>query len=197
MKQIGQMTVTDWDKHWFDDGVRDARAGRPLYADFTPGFENAEAYKRGYNSVATAKKKKKSNLDGLTNEEAGALPPGAKKYDGGKAPIGRGLINRFPRALQAIALVSEYGARKYGAYDGWEQLPDAKARYNDALGRHDLLASIEGPYDDNDSGLAHWAQRAWNALATLELALRDGTLEMRRGNDIGEDGKPILGSNLK
>lgn len=66
------MTDTDWEKHWFDEGVLDAKAGRPLYTDFSPGFKNAKHYKRGYDSVATAKKKKKSNLYGLTNEEAAA-----------------------------------------------------------------------------------------------------------------------------
>ena len=122
--------------------------------------------------------------------------PGAKKYDGGKAPIGRGLLERFPRALRQVALVSEYGARKYGTYDGWEKLPDAFQRYNDGHGRHDNARYIEGEYDDGDSGLPHLAQRAWNALATLELALRNEMIDERRGNDIGEDGKPVLGSNM-
>lgn len=119
---------------------------------------------------------------------------GAKKYDVGKAPVMQGVMERFPRALQQIALVAEYGRRKYGTFDGWEHLPDAFERYNNALGRHTLLRKTEGEYDVHDSGLPHLAQRAWNALATLELALRDGIIDLVPGNEIGEDG-PVLGSN--
>lgn len=118
----------------------------------------------------------------------------AKKFDTGKAPMAQGVIHRFPRALQQIALVSEYGARKYGAYDGWEKVPDGFNRYNNAHARHDNLRPVEGEYDVSDSGLPHLAQRAWNALATLEMALRDRMIEMTRGNDL-VDGKPVLGSN--
>lgn len=119
---------------------------------------------------------------------------GAKKYDAGKAPVMQGVVGRFPRALEAIALVSDYGRRKYGTFDGWEAVPDAFNRYDDALGRHTLLRRIEGEYDVNDSGLPHLAQRAWNALATLELALREGTVCAVPGNEV-KDGTPVLGSN--
>lgn len=119
--------------------------------------------------------------------------PGVK-HDAGKAPMMRGLLKRFPRALMQIALVSDYGQRKYGTFDGWEAVADAFARYDDAHGRHDALRFIEGEYDESDSGLPHIAQRAWNALATLELALRDERIALTSGNDI-KDGKPVLGSN--
>ena len=91
--------------------------------------------------------------------------PGAKKFDGGKAPLMQGCIQRFPLALEQIARVSDYGRRKYGTYDGWEQLEDARNRYNDAGGRHTVLEASEGSYDVGDSGLPHAAQHAWNALA--------------------------------
>jgi len=120
---------------------------------------------------------------------------GAKKHDIGKAPMMQGCIERFPRAMHQIALVSEYGQRKYGTYDGWEKLDDAFNRYNDAMGRHTLLRRTEGEYDVYDSGLPHLAQRAWNALATLELAIREGVIAVVPGNKIDENGFPILGSN--
>lgn len=126
-----------------------------------------------------------------THEEGEASCDGAIKYDGGKSPVMQGCVQRFPLALQQIALVSEYGRRKYGTYDGWEKLDDAFNRYNDAMGRHILLRKSEGELDAKDSGLPHLAQVAWNALAILEIALREGVFEMTVGNDI-VDGKPVL-----
>jgi len=97
--------------------------------------------------------------------------PGAK-LDAGKSPVMRGAIQYFPRALAAVADVSLHGATKY-AWKGWESVPDGVARYSDALGRHLVLEAAQGPIDP-ETGLAHAAQVAWNALARLELMLRDG-----------------------
>jgi hypothetical protein len=115
----------------------------------------------------------------------------AVKFDDGKAPIFQGFINRFPRAIIGVALVSEYGQRKYGSYDGWERVPNGLARYTDAKFRHAVAQSIDGPYDEYDSGLAHAAQEAWNAMARYEMLLRSGEVKLMRGNDI-VDGKPVL-----
>lgn len=98
--------------------------------------------------------------------------PGSK-LDAGKAPVMRGVIRYFPRALAAVAYVSECGARKY-AWNGWETVPDGQDRYADARGRHELALgrgewSDDGP---NGTGQPHLAQVAWNALAELELRLR-------------------------
>jgi hypothetical protein len=127
-------------------------------------------------------------------EASEVLPAGtAVKFDGGKAPVYQGFLNRFPRAILSVAFVSEYGFRKYGSYDGWEKVPDGLNRYTDAKNRHALLQSIEGAYDEGDSGLAHAAQEAWGAMARLEMLLREKKIEMRRGNEI-KDGKPVLGT---
>jgi hypothetical protein len=96
--------------------------------------------------------------------------PGAK-LDAGKSPVLRGAIHYFPRALAAVADVSDAGARKY-TWNGWESVPDGVARYGDALGRHILKEAIEGP-NDLDTGLLHAAHAAWNCLARLELILRE------------------------
>lgn len=96
--------------------------------------------------------------------------PGAK-LDAGKSPVWRGCLDYFPRALEHVAQVSDFGARKY-AWKGWESVPDGYARYNDALGRHFTYEAKEGLYD-RDSGLLHAAHRAWNALAALELKLKE------------------------
>jgi hypothetical protein len=97
--------------------------------------------------------------------------PGAK-LDDGKSPVMRGAIQYFPRALAAVADISQYGATKY-TWKGWESVPDGVNRYSDALGRHLVLEACEGPIDP-ETGMLHAAQVAWNALARLELMLRSG-----------------------
>lgn len=98
------------------------------------------------------------------------------KLDAGKSPIFQGLVDYFPRACIAVANVSQGGAVKY-AWKGWETVPDGYARYSNALGRHLLAESIEGDYDSGPTGLSpdtlHAAQVAWNAMARLELKLRE------------------------
>jgi hypothetical protein len=110
----------------------------------------------------------------MTETDPNGVPPhtpGAK-LDAGKSPVLRGAIQYFPRALAAVADVSAHGASKY-TWKGWESVPDGVARYSDALGRHLVLEAAEGPVDPA-TGLSHAAQVAWNALARLELMLRDG-----------------------
>lgn len=98
-------------------------------------------------------------------------PPGAVKYDAGKAPVFRGAVAYFPRAIQAVASVSAFGATKY-AWSGWRHVPDGLNRYSDAMVRH-MLAEAEGQDLDPDSGLLHAAHTGWNALARLELILQE------------------------
>jgi len=101
-----------------------------------------------------------------------AKDPGSK-LDTGKAPVLRGAIQYFPRAIRYLAQISEIGSRKY-SWKGWEKVPDGINRYGDALMRHLLAEEIEGSLD-MDTGCLHAAQVAWNAMARLELMLRDGT----------------------
>jgi hypothetical protein len=106
-----------------------------------------------------------------TNDPQEKLGTGAIKYDAGKAPIYRGLLGYFPRAATAVALISEFGARKY-AWNGWEEVGDGLNRYTDAMVRH-LTAEGKGEVLDPDSGHLHAAHVAWGALARLELILRE------------------------
>jgi len=96
--------------------------------------------------------------------------PGAK-LDAGKSPVRRGLLEYFPRACLAIAEVSASGASKY-SWKGWESVPEGVDRYGDAGVRHICKSAIEGEIDP-DYGHLHAAHEAWNALARLELILRD------------------------
>lgn len=93
--------------------------------------------------------------------------PGAK-LDAGKPDAS--LLLMFGRALTEVARVGTFGATKYSR-GGWQHVPNGIERYTAALMRH-LLAENRGVFDD-ESGLLHAAQVAWNALARLELMLRE------------------------
>lgn len=95
--------------------------------------------------------------------------PGAK-LDAGKVPILQGALAYFPNALREVAQVSYVGAKKY-TWKGWESVPDGINRYGNALARHLLATELY----DADTGCLHAAQVAWNALARLELILREQT----------------------
>lgn len=94
--------------------------------------------------------------------------PGAK-LDAGKPDAS--LLLMFGRALEAVAVVGTFGARKY-TRGGWQQVPDGINRYTAAMLRHVLKENHEPR--DLDSGLLHAAHATWNALARLELMLREG-----------------------
>ena len=108
-------------------------------------------------------------MEEFTNDASEKIESGAIKYDGGKAPIYRGAISYFPRAINAVAAVSAFGASKY-AWGGWRGVSDGVNRYSDALVRH-LTYEGKGEDVDPDSGHLHAAHAAWNALARLELML--------------------------
>ena len=73
--------------------------------------------------------------------------------------------------MESVAALSTFGASKY-AWKGWESVPDGYNRYSDALVRH-LIKEGKGEVLDDDSGLSHATAVAWNALARLELMLRE------------------------
>ncbi len=86
----------------------------------------------------------------------------------------RGVIARFPRAILEIAKVSRYGATKHEKPMGdtsYLDVPDAEVNYVEAEVRHLLHEAIHGPVNDDDDGLLHKAQKAWEALADLEVFL--------------------------
>lgn len=105
------------------------------------------------------------------SEENVKVPAGAVKYDAGKAPILKGAIAYFPRAIEAVATVSAFGASKY-AWAGWRHVPNGFDRYSDAMVRH-LVAEAKDEVLDPESGLLHAAHAAWGALARLELLIME------------------------
>jgi hypothetical protein len=85
-----------------------------------------------------------------------------------------GVLNRFPRAILEIARVSAWGCAKYKVLDGdlsFLDSPGAATMYSDAEVRHLLAEFLEGPSNSADGNLLHKAQKAWNALADLEVYL--------------------------
>jgi len=92
------------------------------------------------------------------------------KLDAGKNRLGLVMCG-FARALQEVGKVGTYGAGKY-TDNGWIEVPDGERRYTDAMLRH-LMREAAGEDRDPDTGLRHAAHTAWNALARLDLALRD------------------------
>ena len=108
---------------------------------------------------------KEADPTGKAPNEAGA------KLDAGKTRVAL-MMSGFPRALKAVAEVTTFGAKKYTP-NGWVSVPDGVERYTDAMARHQL-EEFQGEILDQDSGLTHAAHMAWNALARLELMLRNG-----------------------
>lgn len=93
------------------------------------------------------------------------------KFDHGKPLVVKGVLHYFPRAIEAVAGLSEFGATKY-SWEGWRHVPNGIERYREALVRHVLAEQTEGPVDP-ETGLLHATAVAWNALASLELLLRN------------------------
>ena len=93
--------------------------------------------------------------------------PGSK-LDAGKPMAG--LLQDFGLALLEVSKVATFGATKYSR-GGWQYVDDGINRYTDALGRHFLEEKYK-PINHDDGGMMTAAQVAWNALARLELMLR-------------------------
>lgn len=102
-----------------------------------------------------------------------------------KVPIWQGCINYFPRALMEVAKVSEFGAKKHGfqlSDKGFLHPGYTQEMYEDAIARHIVGLITEGEVNVADGNLLHRAQRAWNALASLEKYLIQ--VEQEKANGI-------------
>lgn len=114
--------------------------------------------------VEVARERRQADPNGLDQHSPGA------KVDAGKLRAGL-VLGGFSRALQAVAAVGTFGANKY-TDNGWMSVPNGQARYTDALFRH-LLTEAAGEALDPESNLHHAAHAAWNALARLDLMIRE------------------------
>lgn len=112
--------------------------------------------------------------------------PGAK-LDQNKPDLDL-VLGDFNRALGAVGSVGTFGAAKYSR-SGWLEVPNGIARYSSALLRHYFSNKYEKV--DKDSNLLHLSHLAWNALAILELTLRQE--EKNEKNIKTPFGKPTEG----
>lgn len=85
-----------------------------------------------------------------------------------KADAGKIRPTLVPTQLvRDVAVVREYGNRKYGSADNWKQVEIE--RYRDALCRH-LLAYIDNPTSvDEESGIPHYKHMACNMAFICEM----------------------------
>ena len=90
------------------------------------------------------------------------------KYDSGKAKIGEMLVS-FKRSLLEVCKVYEFGFNKYGK-DNFKNVENGYTRYTNAMIRH-LLKEDSEVYDE-ETELLHASHCAWNALARLEMLLK-------------------------
>ena len=111
-----------------------------------------------------------ARITGETDPSGKDAHESGAKLDAGKNRLGL-VLSSFSRALNGIGEVGTYGANKY-TDNGWVNVDNGVERYTDAMLRHFIAESIEGPVD-LDTGLLHAAQVAWNAMARLDLMLRD------------------------
>lgn len=109
--------------------------------------------------------------------------PGAKA-DAGKL-LPDLVLGGFSRALAEVSAVGTYGAKKYTKY-GWIEVPDGIERYSEALLRH-WLKEKSGEECDPDTALRHAAHLAWNALARLDLMVREAEKETQQVHVVPAD----------
>jgi hypothetical protein len=129
---------------------------------------------------------KEIDPNGIGQHDIGA------KLDKGKPDAS--LLGMFGKALLAVAEVGTYGAEKY-TRGGWEGVSDGINRYTAAMLRH-YFAERYDIYD-SDLPVLHAAQVAWNALARLELMLRenkDETQKERWSKEIDQVNKQLRDS---
>ena len=82
------------------------------------------------------------------------------------------LFRQFPKALEAVVMCSQYGHEKYKETDedylNYTRVDGGSKTYADAGLRHRLEQG-----NDLESGLPHQFHVAWNALAELELWIKE------------------------
>jgi len=89
----------------------------------------------------------------------------ALRYNDGKPPVA--YIFQFPKAIEAVCRVMEFGACKYD--DGnWKKGGKPDAEYLNSLTRH-LLDWCQGDKFDKDSACSLLGHAIWNLMALLEL----------------------------
>lgn len=102
------------------------------------------------------------------------------KHNSSKLPMSK-LFKQFPRALQAVVLVSCYGHLKYKDTDvdwlNFTRVEGGSETFFDADIRHQLDREIYGEHDE--SGLPHIFHEAFDKLAKCELWIRENEIDVK------------------
>lgn len=94
----------------------------------------------------------------------------AKRYNEGK-PMLSYFMRAFPKMVEAVARIKEFGAAKYEE-NNWRLGNKPDKEYLDSLFRH-LDQHFKGEMYDEDSGCLHLGHAVWNLCALLELNHQD------------------------
>lgn len=106
---------------------------------------------------------------GFVGCECTSAEPAAGHYEA-KRDQGKLSPSLIPwRGLQAVIEVAGFGIRKGYLPHSWKEVPDAQARYREALLRHALEYAEDAESCDPESTFPHLAHVAWNSLALLAL----------------------------
>lgn len=100
-----------------------------------------------------------------------------QKFNQHKLPIDIVISRQFPNALKAISCATEFGHSKYPEdvdYLNFSRVENGVQKYADACQRHNM----EKYSVDSDSGLPHIFHKAWNAMAELEMYLKEEGIDM-------------------
>lgn len=106
------------------------------------------------------------SLPARTEIPGGTEPTLGRKFDSAK--LRWSLLPWGP--LETVVELLELGARKY-APDNWKYVPDAEARYLDAMTRH-MVEIQKGNHIDPETQLPHLAAVVANALFALWFQMK-------------------------
>ena len=104
-----------------------------------------------------------------------------KKAKANKPKTWAGVMRRFPLALAYVSKLSQYGAFKYGVKVGEiaeHVLEDKYEGLSEGVARHLLAETEPGQHNEEDGGMLHAGNLAWNALARLQVYLEQNPSEM-------------------
>lgn len=134
------------------------------------GAIQASAYKED-NYVSPLPKGLKQ--DGFQNPTEGV------KHNKYKAPLDIVQTRQFTKALQALALATAFGNKKYEATDkdflNFKRVAGGSQTYFDAAARH----NAERNEVDEDSGLPHVIHAVWDMMAALEIYIEESGIDIK------------------
>ena len=94
-----------------------------------------------------------------------SLPTESKARKG--IPLARGCLDYFPKALAAVARLSQKGNDKHNPGEPLHWSREKSSDHADCIMRH----LVDRGQVDPEDGFLHDAKVAWRALAMLELAI--------------------------